>query len=351
MQAARDRQKSYADLKRKPMEFQVGDKVMLKVLLVKVVRFEQTREAKPKCHADEPLVVPLDGLHLDDKLHFVEEPLEIFTWEREDQFKKKYPHLFTKTASSSSAAFTGDQPPETSSSHATTQDSRDSLEETNGNEGDQVQTPHDSPLSGGHTSDRAEGALNLQELSVLCTNLSNRVLALESIKDAQAAEISALKSRIKKLEKKCKPSISHHRAWLKSVKRLSMKKRFGKHEFVSKQGRKKSKPKSTWDDSTVFDDQDADHGMEYMETEEAVDEGRQSGETEEVKLTDDTEVVEDKSSGDKGGNAEELVSTTRPEVSTARPDIDAARQEDSVVEPRTPPTTTSIFDDEDIMMA
>ncbi|GJW22183.1 putative reverse transcriptase domain-containing protein [Tanacetum coccineum] len=84
-----------------------------------------------KCHADEPLVVPLDGLHLDDKLHFVEEPLEIvgrkvkrlkrsriplvkvrwnskrgpkFTWEREDQFKKKYPHLFTKTPPSSSAA-------------------------------------------------------------------------------------------------------------------------------------------------------------------------------------------------------------------------------------------------------
>ncbi|GJV51567.1 hypothetical protein Tco_1447308 [Tanacetum coccineum] len=84
-----------------------------------------------KCYADEPLAVLLDGLHLDDKLHFVEEPLEIvgrevkrlkrsriplvkvrwnskrgpeFTWEREDQFKKKYPHLFTKTASSSSAA-------------------------------------------------------------------------------------------------------------------------------------------------------------------------------------------------------------------------------------------------------
>ncbi|GKF48725.1 hypothetical protein Tco_0141976, partial [Tanacetum coccineum] len=78
---------------------------------------------------------------------------------------------------------------------------------------------------------------------------------------------------------------------------------------------------------------------------------RQSGETKEVKLTDDTEVVEDKSNGDKGGNAEELVSTARPEVSTARPDIDAARQEDSAIEPRTPPTTTSIFDDEDITMA
>ncbi|GJY27387.1 hypothetical protein Tco_0402113 [Tanacetum coccineum] len=141
---------------------------------------------------------------------------------------------------------------------------------------------------GGHTSDRAKGVLNQQELSVLCTNLSNRVLALKSIKDAQAAEISALKSRIKKLEKKYKPSISHHRAWLKSVKRLSMKKRFGKKESVSKQGRKKFKPKSTLDDSTVFDDQDADHGMEYMETEEAIDEGRQIGETKEVKLTDDT---------------------------------------------------------------
>ncbi|GJS22620.1 hypothetical protein Tco_0451252 [Tanacetum coccineum] len=216
---------------------------------------------------------------------------------------------------------TGDQPPETSSSHAITQNTRDSLEGTNGNEGDQVQIPYDSPLSGGHTYDRAEGALNLQELSVLCTNLSNRVLVLESIKDAQAAKISALKSRIKKLEKKCKPSISHHRACLKSVHKLSAKKRFRKKESVSKQGRKKSKPESTLDDSTVFDDQDADHGMEYMETKEAVDEERQSGETKEVKLTDDTKVVEDMGS------------------------------EDSAVELRNPPTTTSIFDDEDITMA
>ncbi|GJZ32273.1 hypothetical protein Tco_0577709 [Tanacetum coccineum] len=199
----------------------------------------------------------------------------------------------------------GDQPPETSSSHATTQDSSDSLEGTNGNKGDQVQIPRDSPLSGGHTSDRAEGALNLHKLYVLCTNLSNIVLALESIKDAQAAEISALKSRIKKLEKKCKPSISHHRAWLKN------------------------------------------HGMKYMETEEAINEGRQSGETKEVKLTDDTEVVEDKGSGDKGGNIEELVSTARPEVSTARPDIDDARQEDSMKEEKAKEKGVSFKDIED----
>nr|GFA64702.1 putative reverse transcriptase domain-containing protein [Tanacetum cinerariifolium] len=49
MQAARDRQKSYADLKRKPMEFQVGDKVMLKVSPWKgVVRFGKRRKLNPR---------------------------------------------------------------------------------------------------------------------------------------------------------------------------------------------------------------------------------------------------------------------------------------------------------------
>ncbi|GJW00924.1 putative reverse transcriptase domain-containing protein [Tanacetum coccineum] len=140
MQAARDRQKSYADLKRKPMEFQVGDKVMLKVspwkgvvhfgkrgklnpryvgpfkVLEKIgsvaYKLELPQELSPryvgpfkvlekigsiayklelpqelsrntfhvsnlkKCYSDEPLAVPLGGLHVDDKLQFVEEPVE-----------------------------------------------------------------------------------------------------------------------------------------------------------------------------------------------------------------------------------------------------------------------------------
>ncbi|GJW05837.1 putative reverse transcriptase domain-containing protein [Tanacetum coccineum] len=143
MQAARDRQKSYADLKRKPMEFQVGDKVMLKVSPWKgVVRFGKRGKLNPRyvgpfkvierlMSCDETIACFGEGLHLDDKLHFVEEPVEIvdrevkrlkrsriplvkvrwnskrgpeFTWECEDQFKKKYPHLFTKTTPSSSAA-------------------------------------------------------------------------------------------------------------------------------------------------------------------------------------------------------------------------------------------------------
>ncbi|GKA07038.1 putative ribonuclease H-like domain-containing protein [Tanacetum coccineum] len=139
IQAARKRQKSYVDVRRKPLEFQVGDRVMLKVSPWKgVVHFGKRGKLNPryvgpfkKCLSDESLVIPLEELRVDDKLHFVEEPVEVmdheikqlkrsripiikvrwsskrgpeFTWEREDQFKQKYPHLFTKTAPSSSAA-------------------------------------------------------------------------------------------------------------------------------------------------------------------------------------------------------------------------------------------------------
>ncbi|GKE30585.1 putative reverse transcriptase domain-containing protein, partial [Tanacetum coccineum] len=84
-----------------------------------------------RCYSDDPLTMPLDGLHIDDKIQFVEELVEImdqevkqlrhnrvpivkvrwnskrgleFTWEREDLFKKKYPYLFTNTAPSTSTA-------------------------------------------------------------------------------------------------------------------------------------------------------------------------------------------------------------------------------------------------------
>ncbi|GJV06580.1 putative reverse transcriptase domain-containing protein [Tanacetum coccineum] len=170
IQAARNCQKSYADVRRKPLEFQVGDRVMLKVSPWKeVVHFGKRGKLNPryigpfkvlakvgtvayrlelpqqlssvhstfhvsnlkKCLSDEPLAVPLDEIHIDDKLRFVEEPVEIldrevkrlnrsripiikvrcnskrgpkFTWEREDQFREKYLHLFTKTILSSSVA-------------------------------------------------------------------------------------------------------------------------------------------------------------------------------------------------------------------------------------------------------
>ncbi|GJS32087.1 ribonuclease H-like domain-containing protein [Tanacetum coccineum] len=198
---------------------------------------------------------------------------------------------------------TRDQHPMTESSLRPEHTDRPSinLEDTSGSEGDQTQTLYDSPLSGSQTSDRPEGGLTLEELFVLCTNLSNRVLALETVKDAQAAKIIALKTRIKKLEKKCKPSISHHRPWLRSVSRLSMKKKLRNKESVSKQRRKNAKTGPTLDDST-FDDLDADHGMDHMDTEEPVNEGRLSKETEELNETPDIEVLE------KGGSNEEPVS-------------------------------------------
>ncbi|GJR25598.1 putative reverse transcriptase domain-containing protein, partial [Tanacetum coccineum] len=123
IQAARDRQKSYADLKHKPMKFLVGDKVMLKVSPWKgVVRFGKRGKLNPryvrpfkvlkkvgavayklelpqelsrvhntfhvsnlkKCYSDNPLAILLEGLHVDDKLHFVEEPVEIM----EREFKQ-----------------------------------------------------------------------------------------------------------------------------------------------------------------------------------------------------------------------------------------------------------------------
>ncbi|GJU49462.1 hypothetical protein Tco_1219017 [Tanacetum coccineum] len=86
--------RSYADWKRKPMEFKVGDRVMLKVLakVGKVsYRLELPQELSrvhhtfhvsnlKRCYADEPLVMPLEGIHVDDKLQFVEEPVEIMEW-------------------------------------------------------------------------------------------------------------------------------------------------------------------------------------------------------------------------------------------------------------------------------
>ncbi|GJV07676.1 putative reverse transcriptase domain-containing protein [Tanacetum coccineum] len=161
LKAARDRQKSYADKRRKPLEFSVGNHVLLKVSPWKgVVRFGKKGKLAPrfvgpfeiiekvgtvayrldlpeelngvhdtfhvsnlkKCLADPTLQVPLDEIRVDDKLNFVEEPVEImerefkklkrsriaivkvrwnskrgpeFTWEREDQMKLKYPHLFS----------------------------------------------------------------------------------------------------------------------------------------------------------------------------------------------------------------------------------------------------------------
>ncbi|GJR41574.1 putative reverse transcriptase domain-containing protein [Tanacetum coccineum] len=135
LKAARDRQKSYADKRRKLLEFSVGDHIMAKVCSV-AYRLDKPEELNDvhdtfhvsnlKCLADPTLQVPLDEIQVDDKLNFVEEPMEILErefkklkrsriaiikvrwnskrshesmWEREDQMKLKYPHLFSDVSS------------------------------------------------------------------------------------------------------------------------------------------------------------------------------------------------------------------------------------------------------------
>nr|GEV91410.1 hypothetical protein [Tanacetum cinerariifolium] len=61
-----------------------------------------------------------------------------------------------------------------------------------------LQTPHDSPLLGGHTPGSNEGSMTLKELMNLCTTLSQKVLDLEKVKIAQAKEIASLKKRGRK---------------------------------------------------------------------------------------------------------------------------------------------------------
>ncbi|GJV60332.1 putative reverse transcriptase domain-containing protein [Tanacetum coccineum] len=160
LQAVRDRQRSYANIRRNPLKFQVGDHVMLKVSPRKgVIRFGKRGKLNPwyigpfkildgvgrvayklelpkelsnvhstfhvsnlkKCLSYESIVIPINELRLNDKLNFVEEPIEImdqevkklrqshipiikvrwnsnrgpeFTWESKDQIHAKYPHLF-----------------------------------------------------------------------------------------------------------------------------------------------------------------------------------------------------------------------------------------------------------------
>ncbi|GJU05340.1 putative reverse transcriptase domain-containing protein [Tanacetum coccineum] len=140
LQAARDRQRSYANIRRKPLEFQVGDRFMLKVSPRKVAYKLELQEELinvhstfhisnlQKCLSNESLVIPMKELRLNDKLNFVEEPVEImdrevkqlkqsripiikvrwnskrgpkFTWEREDEIRAKYPHLFSNTTPAS----------------------------------------------------------------------------------------------------------------------------------------------------------------------------------------------------------------------------------------------------------
>nr|GFB32087.1 putative reverse transcriptase domain-containing protein [Tanacetum cinerariifolium] len=102
---ARSREKSYTDVRRKPLEFEVGDKVMLKVSSWKgpvAYKLELPQELQgihntfhvsnfKKCLSDEDLIIHLDEVRIDKKLHFIEEPVEIIDKEEKQLKQSRIP--------------------------------------------------------------------------------------------------------------------------------------------------------------------------------------------------------------------------------------------------------------------
>ncbi|GJS14485.1 putative ribonuclease H-like domain-containing protein [Tanacetum coccineum] len=112
-------------------------------------------------------------------------------------------------------------------------------------------TPHDSPLSGGHTPGSDEGRPNINELMAIYTNLSNRVLALEQSKTAQDLVINKLQSKLK-----MGMALRVRTPWMKIFKIGTSKRKGLDKENVSKQGRKSNKTNPMFKDSDfdVLDD-------------------------------------------------------------------------------------------------
>ncbi|GJV88546.1 hypothetical protein Tco_1532484, partial [Tanacetum coccineum] len=128
-----------------------------------------------------------------------------------------------------------------------------------------------------------------------------------------------------KLKKKAKPIISHHNAWIKSVftkKRLARKKslktKLMQKESISKQGRKPAKSKPTVHKDPGFDD--LNDAMDYMETEDAHDEGTMK-DSEETRVSTEDQVSIDKpnegtAEPNEGFKIKEIKDTDRPRTIT-----------------------------------
>ncbi|GJZ15540.1 ribonuclease H-like domain-containing protein [Tanacetum coccineum] len=149
----------------------------------------------------------------------------------------------------------------------------------------------------------------------------------------QAKEIQHLKEHIKKLKKQAKPVVKHHKGWMKSVslkqilaRKRSSKKQWVHRESVSKQGRKFAKGEPTVHKDPLFDEIPED-SLDYMETEDAQDEGstRDVVDEEKENAEDVLSTAQQKVSTDK-----EKVSTDRPIVSTDGSKVSTDRQKDSI---------------------
>ncbi|GJS03282.1 hypothetical protein Tco_0319790 [Tanacetum coccineum] len=165
----------------------------------------------------------------------------------------------------------------------------------------QSNNPH---LSGVNTPGSGEDRLKIMELMEIYTKLSDRVLSLENVKTAQDLEITSLKKRVKKLEKKKKARTSQLKRRLFKVRiKSSAEKSLGDQEDVSKQGR----------------NEDQDEDISWFQ-EDAKTQGRYDQDID--------------------------ITTVSAPITTAGVSV-------STTKPSTPPTTTTtnVIEDEDLIIA
>ncbi|GJT89242.1 putative reverse transcriptase domain-containing protein [Tanacetum coccineum] len=134
---------------------------------------------------------------------------------------------------------------------------------------------HGGQSSSDRSLSRNEDGLTLQSVYDLCVSLCKHVTT-------QAAQIKDLKSQIKQLKKKAKPVITHHKAWIKS-------------------GRKSAKSTPSTHTDQVFDDVDVNDVMDYIETDSYMQ---------------------------KGVSTEDQVSTVKPDEGTDKPKVSTDKPED-----------------------
>nr|GEV76496.1 putative reverse transcriptase domain-containing protein [Tanacetum cinerariifolium] len=283
------RQKSYTDVRRRPLEFNVRDKVMLKVSPWKgMIRFGKRRKLSlrfigpfkileriglvayklelprelqgihntfhvsnlKKCLSDESLIIPLDKVQLDDKLYFIKEQAEII-----DREVKRLKQSLIPIVKGEGLGC-GPRRQETMGGY-TVGSEEDMMEHDIELTNLVPQTPYDSSLSGGHTPGSDQGSMTLKELTNLCTTLLQKVLNMENVKTAQAKEIASLKKKVTKLEQRQSLQfLGFHSFKGGSFKRHSLGRR-----KVSKQGRKNLKSPQMFQDIDDVLDEDADTEM------------------------------------------------------------------------------------------
>ncbi|GKC09178.1 hypothetical protein Tco_1000788, partial [Tanacetum coccineum] len=196
---------------------------------------------------------------------------------------------------------------------------------------------HGGQSSSDRSLSRNEDGLTLQSVYDLCVFLCKQVTT-------QAAEIKDLKAQIKQLKKKARPVINHHKAWFRAARLKKQQKKKDmekskKRRSVSKQGRKAVKSSkgapsvqthTKWDgldtdlEAMLNEDMDYTLAQDEGKPDSKVEEPKTSSKTEELHLSGDTLVVEDKGSAEKGGSTK----GTDLQQSTVKPDKGTDKQDE-----------------------